>query len=71
MNKAILFSMFTGGIALMYYGFGAYTSVEPDITLFFTGSSADVSLGMMGGGVVATLIGAGGLLSRMNVDRNS
>jgi hypothetical protein len=62
MNKAILVAVLAVGILLLVLGINAYDSNSSDISRFFTGSATDKSIWMLVGGVLATLIGMGGLL---------
>ncbi len=62
MNKAISLALLVGGIILIIYGVSAADSVGGRFTRFFTGSPTDETIWMLLGGIVATIVGAGGLL---------
>ncbi len=62
MNKAISLALLIGGIILIIYGVSAADSIGGRFTRFFTGSPTDETVWMLLGGVVATIVGAGGLL---------
>lgn len=62
MNKAISLALLVGGIALIIYGVSANDSIGGRVTRFFTGSPTDETVWMLLGGVVATIVGAAGLL---------
>ncbi len=71
MKKAILLALLASGIMLLVFGVPAYASADSDVARFSTGSTTDRSLGMLFGGVLAVLIGAGGLLGGVKASRNS
>jgi len=60
--KAIAIAVLAGGIILLVFGINAYNSSSSDISRFFTGEATDKSMWMLLGGVVATLLGLGGLM---------
>ncbi len=62
MNKAISLALLVGGIILIIYGVSAADSVGGRFTRFFTGSPTDETIWMLLGGIVATIVGAGGLM---------
>lgn len=62
MNKTISAALLAGGILLLIFGVIAYDSQSSDISRFFTGSATDKAIWMLVGGVVATVLGAVGLL---------
>ena len=64
MNKAIALAVLAGGILLLIFGINAYDSSSSDISRFFTGSATDKSIWMLVGGVIAIVLGLGGLLRR-------
>lgn len=51
------------GIVITIYGVSALDSFISDISRFFTGMPANKSVWFMIGGIVAIIIGVGGLLS--------
>jgi hypothetical protein len=61
MNKLISLILLIGGIVLIVYGINASHSVGSDFSRLFTGSPTDKSIWLLVGGVVAAIIGAGGL----------
>jgi amino acid permease len=62
MNKLILLAILAGGVVLVIYGVAATDSFSSDISRFFTGSPTDKAIWMLIGGIVAIIIGLGGLL---------
>ena len=62
MNKAISLALLVGGLILIIYGVSAADSIGGRFTRFFTGSPTDETIWMLLGGIVATIVGAGGLL---------
>jgi hypothetical protein len=64
MNKIISLAILAGGILVMIYGINAVNSTGSDISRFFTGAPTDRAMWMLVGGVVASVIGLAGLLSR-------
>ncbi len=62
MNKTISLALLAGGVLLLIFGVIAYDSSSSDISRFFTGSATDKAIWLLLGGVVATIIGLGGLL---------
>lgn len=64
MNKILFLVLLVGGIALTIYGINASNSLGSDISRLFTGSPTDKAIWFLIGGIVATIVGAGGLLRR-------
>ena len=62
MNKLILLAILAGGIVLVVFGVAATKSFSSDISRFFTASPTDKAIWMLLGGIVAVIIGLGGLL---------
>jgi hypothetical protein len=62
MNKLISLALLAGGIALIVYGFKASNSVSSDFSRFFTDSPTNKTIWLLIGGIVATALGAGGLI---------
>jgi hypothetical protein len=62
MNKIVSLALLAGGIILIIFGIQASESIGSEFSRLFTGSPTDKSMWMLIGGVVAALIGAGGLL---------
>ncbi len=63
MNKTICLALLVVGIALLVYGISAADSIGSSFSRFFTGSPTDKSVWLLIGGAVATVVGAGGLMS--------
>lgn len=63
MNKLVSLILLAGGIILIVYGIGASDSLSSSFSRFFTGSPTDKTMWLLIGGVVATVVGLGGLLS--------
>ena len=62
MNKIISLALLGGGIALIVYGVNASNSISSDFSRFFTDSPTNKTIWLLIGGIVATAIGAGGLM---------
>jgi hypothetical protein len=62
MNKLLSLALLIGGIILVIYGVNASNSIGSDFSRLFTGSPTDKSIWLLVAGIVAALIGAGGLL---------
>jgi hypothetical protein len=62
MNKLLSLVLLVGGVVLIIYGINASNSIGSDFSRLFTGSPTDKSIWLLVGGIVAALIGAGGLL---------
>ena len=62
MNKAISLAILAGGILLAIFGIDAVNSTGSDISRFFTGAPTDRAMWMLVGGVVASVVGLGGLM---------
>lgn len=63
MNRIVSLVLLVGGIMLLIYGFQASESIGSEFSRLFTGSPTDKTMWMLIGGAVATIIGAGGLLT--------
>jgi Protein of unknown function (DUF3185) len=61
MNKLISLAILAGGVALVVFGVSATKSFSSDVSRFFTGSPTDKAIWMLLGGIVAIIIGLGGL----------
>ncbi len=61
MNKLISLAILAGGIVLVVFGVSATKSFTSDVSRFFTGSPTDKAIWMLLGGIVAIIIGLGGL----------
>ena len=62
MNKAISLAILAGGILLAIFGVEAVNSTGSDISRFFTGAPTDRAMWMLVGGLVASVVGLGGLM---------
>lgn len=62
MNKILSLVLLVGGIVLIIYGVNASNSIGSDFSRLFTGSPTDKSIWLLVGGIVAALIGAGGMM---------
>jgi len=61
MNKVIFLALLAGGIVLIVFGIKATNSFSSDVSRFFTGSPTDKAIWMLIGGIVAAILGLGGL----------
>ncbi len=61
MNKLISAAILAGGIVLVVFGVAATESFRADVSRFFTGSPTDKAIWMLIGGIVAVIVGLGGL----------
>jgi divalent metal cation (Fe/Co/Zn/Cd) transporter len=61
MNKVVSLVILAAGIVLVVIGVAATESFSSDISRFFTGSPTDKAIWMLIGGIVAIIIGLGGL----------
>lgn len=62
MNKLLSLALLVGGIILIVYGISAADSIGSSFSRLFTGSPTDKSIWLLVGGVVAAVLGAGGLI---------
>ena len=62
MNKILSLALLAGGIVLIIYGINASNSIGSDFSRLFTGSPTDKSIWLLIGGIVAAVVGAGGLM---------
>ena len=62
MNKILALALLAGGVALIIYGVNASNSIGSDFSRLFTGSPTDRSIWLLVGGIVAAVVGAGGLV---------
>jgi uncharacterized membrane protein YidH (DUF202 family) len=60
-NKLIPLAILAGGIVLVVFGVSATNSFNSDVSRFFTGSPTDKAIWMIIGGIVAIVVGLGGL----------
>lgn len=62
MNKTLSLAVLIIGIVLIGYGISASDSFGSDVSRAFTGSPTDRTIWFLIGGVVAAIVGGGGLL---------
>jgi hypothetical protein len=62
MNKAISLALLVGGIVLIVYGINASNSVASSFSRMFTGNPTDKTGWLLVGGIVASIVGLGGVL---------
>ena len=62
MNKILSIALLAGGIILIVYGVNSSNSVGSSVTRAVTGSPTDKSIWLLVGGVLAAVLGAGGLV---------
>ena len=62
MTKIPSLALLIGGIVLIVFGINSNNSVGSDFSRFFTGSPTDKSIWLLIGGIIAAVVGAGGLL---------
>ena len=62
MRQFISLALLVGGIILFLYGLNESHSLLSDFSRLFTGSPTDKTIWLVIGGVVAAVMGAGGLL---------
>jgi uncharacterized membrane protein YidH (DUF202 family) len=60
-NKLISLAILAGGVVLVVFGVTATNSFSSDVSRFFTGSPTDKAIWMIIGGIVAIVVGLGGL----------
>jgi len=60
-NRLISLALFAGGIVLVVFGVAETNSFTSDVSRFFTNSPTDKAIWMLIGGIVAIVIGLGGL----------
>ena len=61
MPNIIMLAILVGGIILLVFGINASQSLGSDVSRVFTGSPTDKSMWMIVGGIVAIIVGLGGL----------
>jgi hypothetical protein len=69
MPNVIMLAILAGGIILLVFGINASHSLGSDVSRVFTGSPTDKSLWMIIGGIVAIIVGLGGLVRGVFVKR--
>lgn len=63
MNKIISLGFLAAGIVLLIYSNNASQSVSSSFSRFFNGTPTDQTTWLLIGGIVATAVGIGGLLT--------
>jgi len=66
MNKTISLALLIVGIILLISGVAASDSAASGISRFFTGNPTDKTMWLMIGGLVAVVVGGGGLMRGSN-----
>ena len=61
MNKGISVALLVVGIVLIVWGVSASESFSSDVSRAFTGSPSDKAVWLLGGGIVAAIVGLFGL----------
>ena len=62
MNKGMSIALFIVGIVLVIWGLSASDSFGSDISRFFTGAPTNKAIWLLGGGIIAAVVGLFGLL---------
>jgi hypothetical protein len=62
MNKLFAALLFASGILLIVFGLDGSNSIRTDFSRLFAGSVPDKAMWLFIAGVIATLVGAGGLI---------
>ncbi len=62
MNKTLSLAILIAGIILLIYGVSASESLGSEFSRLFTGKPTDETVWLLLGGIIATAVGAGGLL---------
>jgi hypothetical protein len=60
-NKGISFALLAVGIVLIFWGVSALNSFNSSVVRFFTGSPTNQSMWLVGGGIVASVVGFYGI----------
>jgi len=66
MNKVFGFALLVVGVVLVVLGLSASESIGSDLSRLFTGRPTDKSIWLLVGGVVALVVGGGGLMASRN-----
>jgi len=61
MNKILSLALLVLGAVLFIYGLNSINSAGSDFSRLFTGAPTDKSIWLLAGGVVAAVLGTGGL----------
>jgi hypothetical protein len=62
MNRALSLALLILGCVLIIYGISASQSFSSDVSRFFTGNPTDKTMWLLIGGIVAAVLGIGGML---------
>jgi hypothetical protein len=62
MNRPLSIALLVIGCVLIIYGISASNSFSSDVSRFFTGNPTDKAMWLLLGGVVAAIVGVGGML---------
>lgn len=62
MNRPLSIALLIVGCVLIIYGISAAQSFSSDVSRFFTGNPTDKTMWLLIAGVVAAILGLGGLL---------
>jgi len=62
MNRVLSLVLLIVGCVLVIYGISASQSFSSDVSRFFTGSPTDKTMWLLIGGIVAAILGIGGML---------
>lgn len=62
MNRTLALALLIIGCVLIVFGVSASNSFSSDLSRFFTGNPTDRAMWLLIGGVVAAIVGLGGLL---------
>lgn len=62
MNRVLSLALLIVGAVLIIYGISASQSFGSDVSRFFTGSPTDKTMWLLIGGIVAAILGIGGML---------
>jgi hypothetical protein len=62
MPNVIMLAILAGGIILLVFGINASHSLGSDVSQIFTGSPTDKSMWMIIGGIIAIIVGLGGVV---------
>lgn len=62
MNRPLSVALLIIGCVLIVYGISASQSFSSDVSRFFTGNPTDRTMWLLIGGVVAAILGIGGML---------
>jgi len=64
MRQGISIALLIAGITALVFGYSAYHSAASDVSRFFTGEATDKALWLLGGGLVAGIVGLIGIVKK-------